>query len=320
MQLQSLQYFISANATLTTPHPIWSTAVTSSFETRKATVLARMASGRFRTDYLARHWSGNRQGYCLAHTCHQTAGDLQHLLTQCPALEPVRQRMWDMFCNKSVQFPALLHFLQWLEKSSPDTQIQFLLDPTAFQEIWEIWELFGQPVYNHVYYLTRTYVYYIYRQRQIMTGFWTTDRLITKSAKRRKVQSNNDRNTKSNPSLITGSVCVSASHGGPDNPDQAPAVQVLPDPGQAAQPCDPPPLPAGYAGPCQHCGGSACAKCHYETSHLFRPSHGNTRQLDQDIGGEHLPFSGPARSCGGGAGGVPVVARTTFTPYFQHQL
>ena len=234
IQLSSLQYFIPANSTLTTPHPVWSTAVTSSFETRKATVLARMVSGRFRSDYMARHWSGNRQGFCLAHTCNQTVGDLKHLLIQCPALAPVRQRMWDMFFTKSVQFPALLHFLQWLEKSSPETQLQFLLDPTAFQEIWEIWELFGQPAFNHVYYLTRTYAYYLYRQRQIMAGFWTTDRLIINSTKRQKGPSFNKNNKITNHSLIAGSDGVSAYSSAPDNSHHAPAVQDTPDPGQAA--------------------------------------------------------------------------------------
>ena len=35
------------------------------------------------------------------------------------------------------------------------------MDPTAFPEIWEIWELFGQPAIDHVYYLTRTCVLYL---------------------------------------------------------------------------------------------------------------------------------------------------------------
>ena len=62
--------------------------------------------------------------------------------------------------------------------------VQFLMDPTAFPEIWEIWELFGQPAIDHVYYLTKTYVNYIYRQKQILLGLWTCDNFQTKYNKR----------------------------------------------------------------------------------------------------------------------------------------
>ena len=81
-------------------------------------------------------------------------------------------------------YPALFQFLSRLEKSLPQVMVQFLMDPTAFSEIWETWEPFGQPAISHVYYLTRTYVYYIYRQKQILLGLWTCDNFQTKYNKR----------------------------------------------------------------------------------------------------------------------------------------
>ena len=147
------------------------------FECRKTTVLARMISGRFRSEYLTRHWSTNKQGFCLAETCVEVLGDLEHLLIHCPALSVVRARLWDMFFSNSVQFPALYSFLLCLEKSDPTTQIQFILDPSAFPDIAEMWDLFGQQVIDHIYYLTRTYAYYLFRQKQIFLGLWQNNNL-----------------------------------------------------------------------------------------------------------------------------------------------
>ena len=174
-ELPSLKYFVAENACLSSPHLIWTTATTTSHETRKATILSRMASGRFRSEYMARHWSGDLNGYCKSDTCVEVVGDLEHLLLHCPALSSVRTRLWDMFFEQSVQYPALFIFLQKLEKSPPQSKLQFILDPTAFNEIFEIGNLFGMRAINHIYYLTRTYAYNIYRKKQILIGYWTSD-------------------------------------------------------------------------------------------------------------------------------------------------
>jgi hypothetical protein len=77
-----------------------------------------------------------------------------------------------MFFSKSVQYPALFHFLQKIEKSEATARLQFLLDPLAFTEIHDLWKLHGPNLINHVYYLVRTFVYYLYRRKQILTGNW----------------------------------------------------------------------------------------------------------------------------------------------------
>ena len=56
--LDSLIFFNPKYMSLSTPHPIWTTAG-SPFEVSKAVVSARMLSGRYRTDRLARHWSNS---------------------------------------------------------------------------------------------------------------------------------------------------------------------------------------------------------------------------------------------------------------------
>ena len=72
------------------------------YECAKSTVLARMASGRYRTEALCRYWSDNKGAHCRAPTCYQTPGTIEHLLTNCPALDIVRERLFTMWLEKSV--------------------------------------------------------------------------------------------------------------------------------------------------------------------------------------------------------------------------
>ena len=89
--LPSLYYFNPRYMSLTSPHPMWATA-RSPFEVKKAVVVARMLSGRYRTDRLVRHWSTtNPTGVCLLPGCSgEEVGSLEHILVYCPALSTVR--------------------------------------------------------------------------------------------------------------------------------------------------------------------------------------------------------------------------------------
>ena len=53
----------------------------------------------FRSEYLTRHWSANKQGFCQCQMCQSTQirGDLEHLLVHYPGLAPVRERLWKTF-------------------------------------------------------------------------------------------------------------------------------------------------------------------------------------------------------------------------------
>ena len=85
-----------------------------------------------------------------------------------------------MFFINSEQFPALFSFLLRLEKSPPDTKMQFILNPLAIPEVVGILHDLGQPVLQHIMYLGRTYAYYLYREKQILLGVWKSDSIETK--------------------------------------------------------------------------------------------------------------------------------------------
>ena len=51
-KLPSLHLFVALNYSLKAPHPLWTAAGSNPYECHKSTVLARMISGRYRTEYL----------------------------------------------------------------------------------------------------------------------------------------------------------------------------------------------------------------------------------------------------------------------------
>ena len=67
----------------------------NSFESAKSLVVGKMISGRYKSDYLCRHWTpSNRDGVCLADTCREVKGDLAHMLFECPVLQNHRARLF----------------------------------------------------------------------------------------------------------------------------------------------------------------------------------------------------------------------------------
>ena len=53
----------------------WEERIEEAYETKKATVQARMASGRYRTCWLRRHWSEDDTGMCRVPGCRKIKSD-----------------------------------------------------------------------------------------------------------------------------------------------------------------------------------------------------------------------------------------------------
>ena len=141
--LRSLHYFKPELYSLTRAHYMWTTAASNPFECSKSTILARMASGRYRTEILCRHWSTNRAGHCRAPSCHQTPGTLEHLLVACPALGTVRERLYQMRLEKTVMFPALHSTIKEVLKSDESSKVQFIIEPLALPQLAAMSTLYG---------------------------------------------------------------------------------------------------------------------------------------------------------------------------------
>ena len=133
--LPSLKYFNANYMSLTSTHPLFR-AARSPFEVRKAVVTARMLTGRYRTDQLARHWSKtNPQGLCELPGCDgQSLGSLEHILLYCKALTQTRSAMvchWQLFMShRSYMIPLILELT-----SKEETFMQLLLDPSCLPSV-----------------------------------------------------------------------------------------------------------------------------------------------------------------------------------------
>ena len=170
--LTSLKYFNPNFFSLLAPHQTWLSAGSNPFESSKSMVVAKMLSGRYRTEQLCRFWSFNRSGNCVFPTCQDIPGDLEHLLVVCPALEPTRAGLRTMWQERTYQNPALFSLVTRILASSAEVQVQFILDPCVFPEIITLGQVFGQTLVDHVLYLTRTYAYYLHRRKLILTDKW----------------------------------------------------------------------------------------------------------------------------------------------------
>ena len=132
-------------------------------------------SGRFPTEYLARHWSNNKDGFCTLPTCIKITGDIEHLLTTCPALDSVRKSMWNMMDQKTSNLVPLNSFMKNMELAPSPVQTRFLLEPFAFNELWVLACIYGESVCNTILYCVRTFVYYLFREKQVLLGNWSAE-------------------------------------------------------------------------------------------------------------------------------------------------
>ena len=81
---------------LTTPHPIWTTAGPSAYQTVMSTVQGTMISGRYRTEQLCTKWSPQNSGHCQAPSCKDdnVPEDLHHILAVCGSLQTTKDNMY----------------------------------------------------------------------------------------------------------------------------------------------------------------------------------------------------------------------------------
>ena len=169
-KLKSLKYFHVSSCQIGKPHYLWVFSKTHPFESAKAVVIARMMSGRYRTDMLERHWSHNKNGYCLAPTCVNVQGDLTHMFVTCPAICNVRKQMYTFWLQKSVGCQPLVSLLVGVYELPPEDFIQFIISPIIFYQVRTLCQLYGSGLFGHVLYLTRTYAFHVDRVNRQLRG------------------------------------------------------------------------------------------------------------------------------------------------------
>ena len=125
-----------------------------------------MLSGRYRSNYLCRHWSPqNRSGQCCSPVCNGDPETLEHIIGQCNEYTEVRKQLWDKWLISSVSYPQLQELIKTIMNTNPTEQTSFVLDPTAHPMIIAMTQAFGFPLLEHVLYLARTHCWLIHKKR-----------------------------------------------------------------------------------------------------------------------------------------------------------
>ena len=173
--LPSLAFFRPQFYSLRKPHPIWLSAGSNPYEVEKAVCQAKMLSGRYRTCYLARHWSGNSAGHCSLPDCCQTPtlGTLTHILTECKDLHTARLRVFSLWADFMQDRPILIPvIMKYTTTSDPSELVQFLLDCTVLPDVIDLVQKLGKWVHDSLFYLTRTFCFSIHKTRLKLLGKW----------------------------------------------------------------------------------------------------------------------------------------------------
>ena len=171
--LDSLLFFKPVFCSLLAPHPLWSTCGSSPAKIAMATVQAQMLSGRFRTEELCSNWSQNKSGVCLLSSeCSSTVENLQHILSECSALQPTRDKLYKFSEDYSKKFPVITELVRSLCKQSSPSFSQFLLDCSSLPSVIIAVQLHGDEIYHHLFHITRSWVYSLHKTRMKLLGRW----------------------------------------------------------------------------------------------------------------------------------------------------
>ena len=168
--LSSLVNFKPEFMSLTKPHLIWTTAGSNPYEVSKAIQQARFLSGRYRTENLSKHWSRNKQGYCLSPTCNEQKETVEHILIECQAYLECKKKLYSLWLSS--KNPAVYHLILEALSSEKDYLLQFLLDCSVLPTVITASQSYGDGIFSELFYLTRTWCFSVHRERMKMLGRW----------------------------------------------------------------------------------------------------------------------------------------------------
>ena len=159
---------------LATPHPLWTSAGSSSYQVTMATIQARMISRRYRTEQLISKWSPHNDGTCKAPSCRGSGHpeNLQHILAECGALAQTRSSLHSFTTKYCQNVPQLKPILNMYCNTSHPLFTQFILDCSVLPEPIRLAQELGQEVICHLFRITHTWCYCLHKARLKLLGRW----------------------------------------------------------------------------------------------------------------------------------------------------
>jgi hypothetical protein len=172
--MDSLVYFHPKYMSLSSPHPLWTTAGSSPTQVSMASVQSLMLSGRYRTEGLCSHWSSNPNGYCRSSSSCNTFEDISHILQHCRALAGTRERLSAFTSSYCEDKPEVKFLLDTFCSPQRRHFCQFLLDCSVLPEVINSVQHHGRPILHHLFSISRMWCFSLYRDCLKILRRWST--------------------------------------------------------------------------------------------------------------------------------------------------
>ena len=155
---------------LSSPHPMFTTCSSNTFEANKSNCQAALLSGRYKTDLLSRHWvKENPNGFCVLCPGLNIQDTLEHFLVLCSSLMSTRVTILNFWHSFSIEDDQLCEILGSKLRSPTHTLLQFLIDPSTDSDIIRGVQQKTIKI-EEIYKLTRSWCYAIHRKKLQLTG------------------------------------------------------------------------------------------------------------------------------------------------------
>ena len=144
--MTSLRFLQSGFCSLQQPHPMLTYSFGNYVDARALTIQLLLLAGRYRTEKLRRHWSGNKGGFCLYQVCYNLKhiDDEEHFLLHCPALVCERRRLFNKISIYCRDKPVLSDLVcRYLHNADDLLIMQFLLDASTLPDVVSAFQVHG---------------------------------------------------------------------------------------------------------------------------------------------------------------------------------
>ena len=171
--LPSLHYLCPEFLSLSTPHRILTCAGQKAYEVAKARIQLLFLANKYPCNQYTRHWSPhNPHGHCTFQPCADNlkVESPEHILLHCPEYATIREKLLSLCINTKSQ--VCHETLSKIFSSGSKTIMQFLTDCSVLPEVIKMAQLYGEELYNDLFYLSRTWCFSHHKQRMIKLGKW----------------------------------------------------------------------------------------------------------------------------------------------------
>ena len=110
---------------------------------------------------------------CFQRVQAQMSEDISHVLLHCSSLPKTRSTLITFFFNSCSKYPLLSDIItNFILSTDNHLKTQFLLDCSTLPDVIRQRQLFGFPVLQQLFSLTRTWCFSLHRDRLRMLGRW----------------------------------------------------------------------------------------------------------------------------------------------------